>query len=168
MSVAAVLSSAAIDIGPRAALHALNRLGYGPRPADVRRVLARGLEKYVDDQLHPGPDAELDTRLRPFSSLGYSIPQVLSIYNADNRAIGPLIDEFQAARLIRAAHGQNQLQEAVNYFGQTAEDMNLILTSAGRIEKRATRIEELEFDGEELPAGNVIPAPVRKLQAGEF
>ncbi len=65
MSVAAVLRSNAIDIGPRAALHTLNRLGYGPRPADVRRVLARGLEKYVDDQLHPGPDAELDTRLRP-------------------------------------------------------------------------------------------------------
>ena len=116
MSVAAVLPSTAIDIGPRAALHALNRLGYGPRPADVRRVLARGLEKYVDDQLHPGPDAELDTRLRPLATLGYSIPQVLSIYNGDNRALGPIIDEFQAAKLIRAAHGQNQLQEALVDF----------------------------------------------------
>jgi hypothetical protein len=46
--------------------------------------------------------------------------------------------------------------------------MNSILTSAGRIEKRATRIEELEFDGDEAQAGNVIPAPIRKVQAGEF
>ena len=61
-----------------------------------------------------------------------------------------------------------RVRKLQTHFGQTAEDMNLILTSAGRIEKRATRIEELEFDGEELPAGNVIPAPVRKLQAGEF
>jgi uncharacterized protein (DUF1800 family) len=116
MGVAAVLRANAIDIGPRAALHTLNRLGYGPRPADVRRVLARGLEKYVDEQLHPGPDAELDTRLRPLTTINYPIAQVLSIYNADNRAIAPIIDEFQAAKLIRAAHGQNQLQEALVDF----------------------------------------------------
>ena len=116
MSVGAVLRSNAIEIGPRVALHVLNRLGYGPRPADVRRVLARGLERYVDDQLHPGPDAELETRLRPLSSIGYPISQVLSVYNADNRAIGPLVDELQSAKLIRAAHGQNQLQEALVDF----------------------------------------------------
>ena len=116
MSVAAALGANAIDIGPRAALHALNRLGYGPRPADVRRVLARGLERYVDDQLHPAPDPELDTRLRPLTTLGYPISQVLSAYNADNRAIAPLVDEFQAAKLIRSAHGQNQLQEALVDF----------------------------------------------------
>jgi uncharacterized protein (DUF1800 family) len=116
MSVAAVLRSNAIEIGPRVALHTLNRLGYGPRPADVRRVLARGIEKYVDDQLHPGPDAELDVRLRPLATINYPISQVLSVYNADNRAIGPLVDEFQAAKLIRSAHGQNQLQEALVDF----------------------------------------------------
>jgi len=106
----------AIDIGPRAALHALNRLGYGPRPADVRRVLARGLEKYVDDQLHPGVDPELETRLRPLGTLGYPISQVLGIYNADIRAIAAIVDEFQAAKLIRAAHGQNQLQQVLVDF----------------------------------------------------
>src|SRR5687767_5867950 len=116
MGVAAVLRSNAVEIGPRVALHTLNRLGYGPRPADVRRVLARGLEKYVDNQLHPGPDAEVDTRLRALSTIHYPLSQVLSIYNADNRAIGPLIDEFQAAKLIRSAHGQNQLQEVLVDF----------------------------------------------------
>jgi uncharacterized protein (DUF1800 family) len=116
MSVGAVLGANPIDIGPRAALHALNRLGYGPRPADVRRVLARGLERYVDDQLHPGPDPELETRLRPLSTLGYPVARVLSIYNADNRAIAPLIDEFQIAKLIRSAHAQNQLEEVLVDF----------------------------------------------------
>jgi uncharacterized protein (DUF1800 family) len=116
MSVAAALRSNAIEIGPRVALHTLNRLGYGPRPADVRRVLARGLEKYVDEQLHPGLDPELDTRLRPLATLNYPIRQVLSLYNADNRAIGPVVDEFQVAKLIRSAHGQNQLQEVLVDF----------------------------------------------------
>ena len=62
-----------------------------------------------------------------------------------------------------------RVRKLQTHFGQTSEDMNSILTSAGRIEKRATRIEELEFDGEE--PSNVIPAPIppaRRVQAGEF
>ena len=35
------------------ALHLLNRLGFGPRPGDVERVLAMGLENYIEWQLAP-------------------------------------------------------------------------------------------------------------------
>jgi uncharacterized protein (DUF1800 family) len=35
------------------ALHVLNRLGYGPKPGDVQRVLAVGIPSYIDAQLHP-------------------------------------------------------------------------------------------------------------------
>ncbi|MDB5107728.1 MAG: hypothetical protein JWM69_669, partial [Candidatus Binatus sp.] len=35
------------------ALHALNRLGFGPRPTDVDRVRALGAERYVQEQLYP-------------------------------------------------------------------------------------------------------------------
>jgi len=34
------------------ALHALSRLTFGPRPGDVERVLATGVDKWVDQQLH--------------------------------------------------------------------------------------------------------------------
>src|SRR5689334_19695068 len=34
-------------------LHVLNRLGYGPRPADVARVRAMGVAAYLDQQLDP-------------------------------------------------------------------------------------------------------------------
>lgn len=34
-------------------VHALNRLGYGPRPGDVERVRALGLERWIEQQLHP-------------------------------------------------------------------------------------------------------------------
>ena len=36
------------------AVHALNRLGYGPRPGDVERVQKMGLDKWIDQQLHLG------------------------------------------------------------------------------------------------------------------
>jgi uncharacterized protein (DUF1800 family) len=143
MSVSAALRSNAIEIGPTVALHALNRLGFGPRPADVRRVLARGLDRYVDDQLNPLPDPDLDTRLRPLTTLGYPISQVLAIYNGDNRAIGPIVDEFQAAKVIRAAHGLNQLQEALvdfwfNHFNVFIQD-GFVRYSAMSYERDAIR-----------------------------
>lgn len=62
----------------------------------------------------------------------------------------------------------DRVRKMQNHLGQTTEDMNQILTSTGRIEKRATRIEELEFDeNDDAAASNVIAGPLRKLEAGE-
>jgi len=83
----------------------------------------------------------------------------------------------EAADLIRTEVGHmmkdvkllgERVRKLQTHFGQAGEDLSNILTSTGRIEKRAARIEELEFDGDEAAASNVIPAPVRKIQAGEF
>ncbi|EKS30725.1 DNA recombination protein RmuC [Afipia felis] len=62
-----------------------------------------------------------------------------------------------------------------NHFGQVNEDVRQILISADKIEKRAGRIEELDFgQNEEAPASSesargpdLFPAQPRKLQAGE-
>src|SRR5262245_61785631 len=88
----------------RVALHALNRLGFGPRPGDIGRVLGRGVERYVLEQLEPAPDAELAARLAPFSSLNYSITQALAAgANWRNH-----IDELYTSKIVRAVHSQNQ------------------------------------------------------------
>ena len=54
------------------ALHALNRLAFGPRPGDVERVAAMGVDKWIDQQLHPDKidDHALDARLAavPYAS----------------------------------------------------------------------------------------------------
>ena len=34
-------------------LHALNRLAFGPRPGDVQKVRAMGLDQWIEQQLHP-------------------------------------------------------------------------------------------------------------------
>jgi DNA recombination protein RmuC len=54
------------------------------------------------------------------------------------------------------------------HFGQANEDVRQILISAEKVEKRGSRIREVEFDEDEGSVSNVIPAPIpRKLQAGE-
>ena len=62
-----------------ATLHALNRLGYGPRPGDVQRVEQMGLEKWIDQQLNPDSidDSALDQRLEKYSTLAMSSQQLL-------------------------------------------------------------------------------------------
>ena len=49
----------------RAIVHILNRIGFGPRPGDVRRLRELGLQRYVDEQLRPEriADAAMDVRL---------------------------------------------------------------------------------------------------------
>jgi DNA recombination protein RmuC len=61
----------------------------------------------------------------------------------------------------------DRVKKLQTHFGQANDDLNTILTSSGRIEKRASRIEELEFDGEEASAENLISGTVRKIQAAE-
>ncbi|MFN3658738.1 MAG: DNA recombination protein RmuC [Pseudolabrys sp.] len=58
-----------------------------------------------------------------------------------------------------------RVRKLQTHFGQTTKDMDDILTSAGRIEKRAGRIEGLDFEGD--AGAESLAAPVRKLGAAE-
>jgi uncharacterized protein (DUF1800 family) len=60
------------------ALQALNRLTFGPRPGDVDRVISIGVDKWIDQQLHPEfiDDQALDARLTPFLTLRMSISEL--------------------------------------------------------------------------------------------
>jgi len=60
----------------------------------------------------------------------------------------------------------DRVRKLQGHFAQTGKDVDDILTSTGRIEKRAAKIEELDFEGEP-PGAEIIPAPMRKLEAGE-
>ena len=61
-----------------------------------------------------------------------------------------------------------RVRKLQTHFGQANEDVVNILTSTGRIEKRATKIEELDFDVDTSTSAEVIPAPMtRKLGTSE-
>src|SRR5207253_6100955 len=67
-------SAQAPALTPRdSALHALNRLAYGPRPGEVDRVAAGGVMRWVDRQLSPRKidDGPLAARERGFKILAY-------------------------------------------------------------------------------------------------
>jgi len=67
-----------------AILHALNRLGFGPRSGDVDRVKEMGLQKWVDQQLQPNSidDSALDARLDRFPTLKMSSAKLLEEFPA--------------------------------------------------------------------------------------
>jgi uncharacterized protein (DUF1800 family) len=57
-----------------AILHAFNRLGFGTRPGDLERVKQMGLQKWIDQQLHPESidDSGVEARLNRFPTLKMS------------------------------------------------------------------------------------------------
>ena len=65
--------------GDQRILHALNRFTFGPRPGDLERVRAVGLDRWFDRQLHPaqidGP--ELDARLAGYPAMRWSSDDLL-------------------------------------------------------------------------------------------
>jgi uncharacterized protein (DUF1800 family) len=65
-----------------AVLHALNRLGYGPRPGDVERVKQMGLAKWIDQQLNPKSidDSAVEARLNIYPTLRMSNSQLMDEY----------------------------------------------------------------------------------------
>jgi uncharacterized protein (DUF1800 family) len=71
-----------------AILHVLNRLGYGPRPGDVDRVRNVGLEKWIQQQLHPESldDSALAARLELYPTLAMSPAMLLAEYSAPEMA----------------------------------------------------------------------------------
>src|SRR5207249_10058373 len=61
------------------ALHALNRWTFGPRARDVQRVLAMGLERWIDEQLHleEADDDAVEARLAPFGALRMGVREIV-------------------------------------------------------------------------------------------
>ena len=79
------------DSGPneqKRAVQALNRLTFGPRPGDVQQVMAMGVDRWIDLQLHPEriPDNAMEARLAPFRTLRMSSKEIVEEF-PDNQMI---------------------------------------------------------------------------------
>jgi len=138
-------SAQAPALTPRdSALHALNRLAYGPRPGEVDRVAAAGVMRWVDRQLSPRKidDGPLAARERRFKILDYDAGELARVYvdaqrerREQKRAAatdsmtekpeqaGPLEQrgrrlgaEFQELAVIRAVLSERQLYEVMVDF----------------------------------------------------
>ncbi len=120
------------------ALHALNRLAYGPRPGDIERVAALGVMKWIDRQLKPDKidDGLLAAREHQFTLLDYDRGKLARLYvemqrerrdrKRDARAAMDstvreqrgrrMASEFQELAVVRAALSERQLYEVMVDF----------------------------------------------------
>jgi len=84
--------------------HALNRLGYGPRPGDVERIKQMGLAKWIDQQLNPNSidDKAVEARLENYPTLRMSTTKLLAEYPQPKQAAkkeGLSKDEFKEQQM---------------------------------------------------------------------
>src|SRR5947209_19610263 len=63
----------------RRAVHALNRLTFGPRPGDVQHVMDIGVDKWIELQLNPKKidDRALESRLAPFRTFRMATREIV-------------------------------------------------------------------------------------------
>jgi uncharacterized protein (DUF1800 family) len=66
------------------ALHALNRLAFGPRPGDVDAVVKDGVDRWIEQQLHPEaiPDRAVEARIGVLPTMKLSNAQIVRTYYA--------------------------------------------------------------------------------------
>lgn len=113
------------------ALHVLNRLGFGPRPGDVERVVAFGVDRYIEAQLHPETirlPASLMSRLDALTSQDMPAGDMLAEFVAANKAAKDGDDEARQKRketvqLIAAQTAEARLARAINSPSQLEEVM---------------------------------------------
>lgn len=106
------------------ALHVVNRLSFGPRPGDVDRVMAMGVDAYIDEQLHPERLAEpeaINRRLAALELAGASQRELVQRFRSTDKAERQalqrqLAEEAAAARLLPALQSPRQLQEVMVDF----------------------------------------------------
>jgi uncharacterized protein (DUF1800 family) len=123
--------------------HALNRLGFGPRPGEVDRVVAEGVDKWIERQLHPESidDAAVNARLASFETLKMNNGDLMEQYykpivaarrarkegdgeqgedteemKAMRQKSRRVVGELSAQRIIRAAESDRQLDEVMADF----------------------------------------------------
>lgn len=108
------------------ALHAASRLTFGPTPGTLTSIQKMGVDKWVDQQLHPErieEDAALAERLKRYASIHMSNAQLMEKYpfrlaagkrNAANVRL--IYTELAEAKLLRAVHSNRQLEELLADF----------------------------------------------------
>src|SRR5262245_50079908 len=103
--------------------HLLNRVAFGQRPGDGQRVQHIGVEKYLEQQLHPDriDDSSTESHLSHLNSIRLSTAQLIETYRPprESRRLQrrpmfqtvpqQILMELQAHKVIRAVHSPRQL-----------------------------------------------------------
>jgi len=114
-------------------LHVLNRLGFGARPGDVERVRALGVDRYIEQQLHPEQitDATLEAKLQNLPTLRMTIAELYEKYPQPGKIVkalqrkGELPADLAALRKNGGAQtAPNATTSAASNTTDAAKEMN--------------------------------------------
>ncbi len=94
----------------RRAEHALSRLAFGARPGDVERVMQIGVDRWIDQQLHPEriDDKAVEARVKKYD--------VEIAPDRDRKKVRQNIQNASSQRILRAAESERQLNEVMADF----------------------------------------------------
>jgi uncharacterized protein (DUF1800 family) len=121
-----------------AIMHAMNRLGYGPRPGDVERIRKMGLEKWIDQQLQPDSidDSALDQRLQRYPTLNMSAKKLIEEYPQPGQVIkkeGITKEEYEQQMKTKQRDAESQAIVTGNENLDKAQQQLAKLQGPGRI-----------------------------------
>src|SRR5438445_11475890 len=76
------VSAVSLPNDDKTIVHVLNRIGFGPRPGDIEKGRAMGVQAYIDQQLRPEriPDTSTDARLAGRPTLRLSSRDIAQQY----------------------------------------------------------------------------------------
>jgi uncharacterized protein (DUF1800 family) len=103
-----------------AALHLLNRLGFGPRPGEVDRVLEDGIARTADRLLAaPSSEPAVEARLASYPKIHWTIDEVVKEHQRLHQSRAPIeeaLGDVRAAKVVRAVHSDHPLREVLADF----------------------------------------------------
>jgi len=142
-----------------AIMHALNRLGYGPRPGDVERIRKMGLEKWVDQQLHPDSidDSALDRRLQRYATLNLPAKKLIQDYPQPGQVIkqeGISKEQYEEQMKEKRREAESQVTVTGNENLDKAQQQLAKLQGPGRIvaELSMAKVDRAIYSNRQLQA----------------
>jgi uncharacterized protein (DUF1800 family) len=142
-----------------AIMHAMNRLGYGPRPGDVERIRKMGLEKWIDQQLHPDSidDSALDQRLQRYPTLNLSAKKLIEEFPQPGQVIkkeGITKEEYGQQRRAKQQDAESQVILTGNQNLDKAQQQLAKLQGPGRIvaELSMAKVDRAVYSNRQLQA----------------
>jgi uncharacterized protein (DUF1800 family) len=113
---------AAVPADDHTTTHVLERTSFGARPGDLAHIRAVGIDRYIDEQLHPErlSDAGVDARLADLRTLRMSSKEIAETFELPaleaRKAAATVVLELQQQKILRAIYSSRQLQEVLVDF----------------------------------------------------
>ena len=142
-----------------AIMHALNRLAYGPRPGDVDHIRKLGLEKWVDQQLHPDSidDSALEQRLQRYPTLNLPAKKLIQDYPQPGQVVkkeGITKEQYEEQMKEKRREAESQVIVTGNENLDKAQQQLAKLQGPGRIvaELSMAKVDRAIYSNRQLQA----------------